>query len=276
MKGKLTQMSSMKKYIKTFELGFKSAMEYRVDFLLSIVSILFPIIIQIYIWMAVFHNNHDASVHGYSYKQLIVYSILSGIISKLVATGFEYDINKDIKDGSLNKFVVQPIGYFLYRISCFFGNKFFQFIIILFLLVCIILFGNVHFHMFIEFSRILIFIPAIFLSLCLNALIFFTISAAAFWVSDANGAFIILGLVTNVASGGVFPLEFFGKLFNNILYFLPFKYIIYFPINIINGKISFSSIYAGMGIQCFWILILYVLSKAVWDIGMKKYIAVGG
>lgn len=45
---------------------------------------------------------------GYSYTEIIVYTLLAGLVSKLVITGFEYQINEDIKDGGLNKYLIRP------------------------------------------------------------------------------------------------------------------------------------------------------------------------
>lgn len=77
-------------------------------------------------------------------------------------------------------------------------------------------------------------------------------------------------------SGGLFPLEVFGETVQKVFNLLPFKYIIYFPINIINGKLDLSMVWYGLILQLFWIFILTLLSAQLWKMGTRKYIAIGG
>ena len=51
------------KYVKTFELGFQMAMEYRLNFLLSLVSAAYPIFIQTFLWTAIFTASSNSVVY---------------------------------------------------------------------------------------------------------------------------------------------------------------------------------------------------------------------
>jgi ABC-type uncharacterized transport system, permease component len=68
----------------------------------------------------------------------------------------------------------------------------------------------------------------------------------------------------------------FGKDILKFFDLLPFKYIIYFPINILNGKLPVEAILSRIAIQFLWILLLALVSNILWKVGMKKYIAIGG
>jgi ABC-2 type transport system permease protein len=114
-------MDFLYKYLKAFQLGIQSAMEYRADFILSLCSGGFIILIQCFLWTAVFDSSPHPVVYGYTFPQMIAYSIMAGLVAKIVAAGFQWEIVADIKNGGLNKFIVQPMSYFLYRICCFLG-----------------------------------------------------------------------------------------------------------------------------------------------------------
>lgn len=260
------------KYFKSLLLGLKNTMEYRADFALSIVSGVFAVIMQYFLWTAIYANTKSTLVYGYTYRQMIAYTIIAVVISKLVSTGFEWDIAEDIKNGGISKFLVQPINYGYYRISCFLGGKCFQlpFIFGVSLLFCIMTKINI------ELVRLVIFVPFILLAIMLNFLLFYCISTLAFWMSEVWGVFICYNLITSILSGGVFPLDIFGPKVMAIFNFLPFKYIVYYPINIINGKLSLNEISIGIIFLCVWIVIMSLIAKIIWKTGMKKYIAVGG
>ncbi|WP_313560446.1 ABC transporter permease [Ruminiclostridium cellobioparum] len=266
----------VKKYTRVFILGVQSSMEYRTDFLLTIFSAFVPIVIQYFLWSAIFNNSSEAKVYGYTFAQMITYSILSGIFSKLLATGFEWEVASDIKSGGLNKFIVQPIGYFLYRISNFLGGKFINSIVMMFITLSTLVVLKYYLRDQIEIERIFFLLVILFLALLLNFLIFFCVSTLAFWMIEIWQVFTILGIVINVASGGIFPLDIFGKNFLRVIEFLPFKYTIYFPINVISGKLNYDDLSKGILIQLFWVVFLFILSNYLWKKGMKKYVAVGG
>ena len=48
---------------------------------------------------------------------MIAYTFLAGLVARIVRTGFEYEIMDDIKNGKYSRFLVQPLGYFGYRLA---------------------------------------------------------------------------------------------------------------------------------------------------------------
>lgn len=251
-------------------------MEYRTNFLLSLASGAFAILIQYFVWTAIYKSNPSNTLFGYEYEQMIVYIILAGLLSKVMSTGFEWEIASDIKNGGLSRFLVQPIRYLPYRIMNFLGAKLVQ--LFMFSIISAIILVSLYFSIGLElaFGNIGLLFLVILLSLLLNCLLFYCISALAFWITEIAAVFIGLGVVTNILSGGIFPLDVFGEKVEKVLLMLPFPYVIYFPLNILGGKYTMGDIVNGLLIQCFWIIICYALAKLLWHKGMKKYVAIGG
>ena len=266
----------MSKYSRVFTLGLKNSMEYRTNFFFSIISAIFPIIIQIYLWTAIFNSSDSEIIYGYTYIQLILYSILASIISKLMTTGIENEISEDIKSGNLSKFLVQPIAYFLYKICSSYGQKIYQFILMfIFLGLCMYIF-NIFYNMEINFINFLFMLPIIFLSLLLSIIVSCVFSLLAFWLTEAWAAFMILGILVNVVSGGIFPLDIFGDKAVRVLNLFPFNYMVYFPINVFCNRIVGNDILIGVIIQIIWIIVLIILLNVFWSLGLKKFTATGG
>lgn len=269
-------MKKIHKYLVAFSLGAQSSMEYRWNFLLGLISFVLPLTIQYFMWTGIFNNSQGDVVFGYTYSQMMVYSVQAVLVSKLLAGGVEWEVMDDIKNGGLSKFVIKPISYFKYRITCFLGQKSFNFLII-FTIICIVLLVlDLYIGLDTGINNLLIFIISILLSLFINFLIYFTLAAIAFWINEAWGVFVVLGVVVNIISGGIFPLDIFGDKIINIFKFLPFQYTVFFPVNVLNGKLSGQEIVYGLLIQIAWIGIMFVVTKILWKLGMKKYTAVGG
>ncbi len=269
-------MGLLKKYIKAFLMGLQSAMEYRADFFLSIFSGTFIILIQCFFWTAVFASSSSTIVYGYTFPQMISYSIMAGLVAKMTSTGFEWEIAEDIKSGGLSKFIVQPVSYFYYRVCCFFGRKVLQFGILAILSVAALVFCVQFLSLEINLINIILFVPFVVLSMVLNFLIYYCISSLAFIMTEIWGVFAAAGQGILMLSGGIFPLDIFSGGVLRVLNLLPFKYLVYFPANILNGHLKPEEILNGALIQTVWIILFLVLSRICWISGMKKYVAVGG
>lgn len=266
----------LQKYAKAFEMGFQMALEYRINFLISLISAAYPIFIQSFLWTAIYNGSSQDVVYGFTYRQIIAYTFLAGLVARIVRTGFEYEIMDDIKSGKYSKFLVQPIGYFAYRICSFFGQKLPNLGMILAILVVVLIGLNAFWGVSVELVRILAFLVSIALAVMLNFLIFYCVSSVAFWIVEIGFLFEGIRIVTVLLSGGIFPLEVFGERFVQVMNLLPFKYTVNYPINVLNGKITPAGILEGTLIQILWIAICWGLANLLWRIGGRRYVAVGG
>lgn len=266
----------LKKYRMTFEMGFQTALEYRLNFAISLIGAAFPIFIQTFLWTAIYTNSTESELFGYSYRQIIAYTFLAGLVARIVRTGFEYEIMTDIKNGKFSTFLVQPVGYFPYRLANFFGQKIPSLAMILALMVLLLIGLTVFWGVPLEFARILLFLLTLFLALTLNFLIFYSISAIAFWIVEIGYLFEGIRIVIILLSGGIFPLEVFGERFVQIMNVLPFKYTVSYPINVLNGKVPSSEIAFGILMQLVWIAAGIVIANNLWRVSSKRYVSVGG
>lgn len=266
----------LRKYTRTFEMGLQTALEYRINFAISLISATYPIFIQCFLWTAIYRDSTETELYGYTYRQIIVYTFLAGLVVRIVRTGFEYEIMDDIKTGKFSKFLVQPLGYFPYRLANFFGQKLPSTAMVLGILAFILIGLNVFWGISVTFDRIVVFLMTLVLALGLNFLIFYCISSMAFWIVEIGFLFEGIRIVIILLSGGIFPLEVFGSRFVQITNLLPFKYTVNYPINVLNGKISSGDIAPGMLIQCVWIAICVLLAHYLWRVGGRRYVAVGG
>lgn len=269
-------MPPLEKYRKAFEMGFQMALEYRLNFLLSLVSAVYPIFIQTFLWTAIFNSTHETEVYGFSYRQMIAYTFLAGLVVRMVRAGFEYDIMNDVKTGSYSKFLVQPLGYFPYRLCSYFGQKLPNQATILALLVIVLAGLNLFWGFAPGLLQILGFLASLVLAIGLNFMIFYCISSISFWIVEIGFLFEGIRITTVLLSGGIFPLEVFGAQFVSIMKLLPFMYTVNYPINVLNGRLSSAEVGQGLLMQCLWIGGCMLLSNLLWRVGNRRYVAVGG
>lgn len=269
-------MGPYRKYLKSFALGAQSAMEYRADFILGMVSAAWPIFIQYFLWKSIYAGSGQQSLFGYTYAQMVTYVIIANIVQRLTRTGFEYDMLDDIKNGGLDKFMIRPIGYFQYRMATFLGGKLAQLAVIFLVMLGAVaaingIYGNV-----IAPLNIVYFTAALLLAFLLNFIIFFCVGMLAFTFTEIGFFYEAVRIVFIAFSGGIFPLDVFGPGVNAAMSFLPFKYTVNFPVDVLTGRLTGFDAVAGCLIQLGWIAALSALSLALWNRGLKKYVAAGG
>lgn len=264
------------KYVQSFIIGMQNALEYRVNFLISLLGIAIPLIMQLFLWTAVFNNASSDQVYGYTFSEMIVYVVLAGLLSKLVATGFEKKIAEDIKNGGISKFLIKPINYFTYTLSCFIGEKSIHLAIMSIIMTIGVISLHVIFGFMITPIEVILFIISVIFALCINFVLFYMLGLIAFYLSEVWGILYGADLAVILVSGGILPLETFGPTLLQLFAYLPFKYIIFFPIQILSGQLTLNEVYFGLGIQIIWIIVLMLIAKFVWTNGLKKYIASGG
>lgn len=263
------------KYAYIFSMGIEKAMEYRMDFLLSLMSTVFPIIMQVYMWTALYSVG-AADRNGYTYEQMILYTLFAGITAKIVSTGFEMDVLSDIKDGGLNKYLVKPVSYYGYYFASFLGGKVIAVAILLVMTGVVLGVSVQYLEIAVRGIQVLAYLISLILALILNFLIYFLISLAGFWITEISKMFGTISIVLVVISGGVFPMDIFGNTIKTLSEILPFSYTTQFSVNIINGRLEAVQIGQGFLIQVIWICILSAGIKVIWKRGLKRYVAAGG
>ncbi|MDG0872115.1 ABC-2 family transporter protein [Paenibacillus thiaminolyticus] len=264
------------KYGAAFKIGLQASMEYRLQFLIGLVSLIFPIGIQSLIWTAVYRSSADGVLYGYDYSQMILYTLLSCIVTKLVMTQLEHTIAEDIKSGGLNAYLVRPISYFGYRLSAYAGSRVISDTVLLGLVAAVLLIAVRYGHDPLPPVRLALFAAALLLAAAVQFLLSYAICALAFRLAEISYFFVITGLIVQIVSGGIVPLEVFGETVNGWFSLLPFKYTIYFPVNVLTGRIPASESLDGIAIQCGWIVILAGTAHIAWRIGLKRYVGLGG
>jgi ABC-type uncharacterized transport system, permease component len=254
----------------------QSTLEYRGDFLLGMLSSVWPMFIQYFLWSSLYRAADGAALFGYTYTQMIAYTVFANIVQQFLRTGFEYEMNQDIKLGGLDKFIVRPVGYFHYRMTNFLGAKLVQSIFVFALLIGAVFMLNGVFGPVVTLPGAACFLAVICMACVLNYIIFFCVGTLAFWLSEIGFFFEAFRIVFIACSGGIFPLDVLGPRVAAVLNWMPFRYTVNFPVDVICGRVPVQQIVSGVLAMCVWMVLLRLLADALWRMGLKRYTAAGG
>ncbi len=265
-----------KKYIISLTNSIQTAITYRFSFFIGAFTMIIPFIIKNYIWDSAITYSDNSTISGYTVNSIIIYNALAMIFGNLIRTNVQYEVAYEIKDGGLNRYLVQPINHMKYWLSKFIGKKCIDMLntlvfgIILFIYLSDVVISTINYDKTIITSIVLI------LGLVLNFLLYYIISLSAFWFLEVSSFFTAINFVIMFLSGEIIPLDVLPNSINRILEILPFAYSVYFPIEILLNRVDTNEVIFKIVIQLLWIVILLLVAKGLWFIGIKRYEAIGG
>lgn len=263
----------MRKYIKVFSNCLQDYSVYRLNFILTRVRIILSILITYFLWLAVYADTN--SVFGYHKIQMLTYILLTLFINGIIFSTQTSRIAEEINYGKLSNFLIKPISYFFYNLARDLSDKFinvffsiFEFLLIIFFLKPVI---------FIQSDLSIIFMFCVFLIIA--SILYFEIgvllSFIGFWSNEIWAPRFLFFILISFLSGVYFPLDIMPPVIFNILSYLPFTYLVYFPLKIFLGQMSNILIIKGLFISIFWLFMFYILVKVLWAKGLKSYTAEG-
>ena len=226
---------NLRKYLAFVKLIFIRLSKYKYEIIWNFLSSVILIIFLISFWKSVYVSG--GTIKGYDFNDILKYTLLSQIIYALTTNRIDRVISKQIQDGSILNSLTTPV------------NLFFKF--------WFIRIGEV---VWVFLTQIILFILTIFISIYLNFVINYIVGLFSCWIISVEGVTHFKDFLFSICSGLLIPLEFFEDKYRNIIEFLPFKYIIYMPINSlkVNSIENFYSILYGI----IWCLVLsYILFK---------------
>jgi ABC-2 type transport system permease protein len=122
---------------------------------------------------------------------------------------------------------------------------------------------------------VVLFITAIINAWLLSFLIQYMNGLLAFWITQAVAVFDLWFGLWSLFSGYLIPLDLMPSVVQRLAFWLPFRYQLAVPLEIILGRLQGTDMWISLGMQWLWIAIAYSLCRLMWQRGLRRYSAVG-
>lgn len=266
----------MEKYWTIFKISFQQEFAYKLNFVMWRVRNVLQILVAYFLWDTIF-SDPGRVVFGYDKARILTYVLGVLIIRALVFSARSVDVPSEISEGNLTNYLLKPINYFKYwairDASSKFLNIAFSVVEILFLIFVLKV------NLFVQTNFVYIF--GFVLSLVVANILFFVIrfitSSITFWAPELawGSQFLVLMILTEFLSGSMMPLDILPEAVQKVLYFTPFPYLLFFPLQVYLGKIPINIMFQGIMISGAWCVALYFIMRLIWLSGIKTYRAEG-
>src|ERR1051325_1447943 len=269
---------SVKKYWHALNIGIQNNLTYRFNYLARALFGLIPLTAVIFLWRTIYTaKGADAVVSSYKLAEMISYYLIVTVVDALTAVNEDdWQIATDIKDGNISQFLLKPVDYLAFRLCLFVSGRFTYLAAAALPLAAFFFWLREYFVLPADWTTLGWFAVSLVLTALLQFFLSYTMAMLAFWVLEVSTFIFILYAFEYIASGHLFPLDILPKSIEQVLFYLPFTYQLYFPVSVYMGKSAGAELIRGLIIQAFWVAFAYAMARLAWNRGIKKYSAVGG
>jgi viologen exporter family transport system permease protein len=259
-----------RKLLALLRANWAGTMAYRANILIYMLSATSPLI-SLFVWLSL---SADGPVQGYSSVGFIAYFLAVIFVRQMTGAWIDWELNYHIREGTLSQKLLKPIDPIFDFLVVNTTDKLFRLpIVITPMLLAAMLVPGVHY----DLSLLTTGAFVLALALCF-LLIFFSIfcmGTLSFWTTYALSISELWYGFRTLLSGGLAPLDLLPAPLPQLSVYLPFRYMLSFPVEILLGQLNGEQIGFGFAVQGAWLLAFIGLYRFLWARGLRLYSAVG-
>ncbi|MBL7716884.1 MAG: ABC-2 family transporter protein [Bdellovibrionales bacterium] len=262
--------------------GFQDATAYRLEFLFEVLGAAFvPAAIQWVLWYALFKVGGATQIAGMTYEDMVAYTLVSILFTQVRGGDHDFELAEMIRGGGLSNYLLRPVGVVEFVYIRGVAPKIFIAGFCLVLGIAAMLLSKI-------FPSVAAATPNLTpLNLIYGmALAFFgniihyqvgaTLATASFYWEEAYSLMMVKNMIVQLLSGELIPLNLFPESMQWIWKSTPFYLYVFGPTQIALGRWSTEEIWMQFGIAGLWMIGGWVLIRASWGLGIRRYLSLGG
>lgn len=265
-------MRWLKAYPALLKASFAVAVEYRAVTAIWILTGVLPLLMMM-VWIAVTEQTPSGEVNGFDRLDFIGYFLAITLVRRMVGVWIIWDIDEDIRLGKLSYRLLKPIDPGHSYFAAILGDKPFEMLWIAPpIILATYLLGVVY---PLAWYTLPLMLSAVFVALMIDFCMQMLIGSLGFWVTQVISFAQIWFYLRAFFSGWIIPLAMFPESMQSFLHYLPFRYLLSFPVEILMGTLTTAEIAQGFMIELSWLILIYICYRLLWRYGLSKFTAVG-
>ncbi len=268
----MTLAPSLRIIRRLIAIDLSTAMVYRGEFLLYMVSAVLGPTISLMIWRAALASGAELPV---DVEYLTTYFVLLGVVSMLTSSWISGFLAEEIRDGKLSIWIVRPGSTHFNGIANNLSEKIVKTVALAPLIFVIWWFFRDAVVLPSDPLRWLLFVLSVVGGAVMIYAMDVMVGALAFWVDDITGIDRARDMVASVLRGAIVPLALMPGWARGVVDLQPFRYTLSFPIELVIGDLSGDGLMVGMLLQLTYPVLFLAGAMMLWRRGMRAYAAVG-
>lgn len=247
------------KFLKLVKLYFQRNFVFRLNFIMGWAITILKFLFTVMFWLCALNKGSENFM--YSSKEMIIYFFVVMFIGLFIETDITDKVADSIYSGNLSTDLLKPVSYHMLNFANCMAMKLILFAVLVCAAVVLLFFSS--------YSSL--FSLSVLFSLIINFEMCYLIGLLAFWTNTVWGISMVNSVLIDVFGGRLFPILIASPVMQKICAILPYQYIYYVPVQILERKTGIISLFA----QVVYSLILFVISQIIFKHGLKRYEAIG-
>lgn len=282
-----TLFGVVRKYWRILQISLMERLAYRADWMLTTFLRFLPMVTTILLWTAIYTGAASergkgigsVELAGFSINAMISYLLLVHI-SRMFSSmpGLAGSIARDIREGTLKKYLLQPLDMLSYLVFYRMAHKVAYMVSVAVPYTVIFFLCRDYFtetgwpHL----SILAAYIVSLFLAFIIGFHFEACMGMIGFWFLEVSSLLYIINMLNYFVSGHMFPIDLLPSPWPEVLKVLPFQYLAYFPAAVFLGKVQGAELTRGLIIEVAWAVGLVVMARWLYHRGLRRYSAYGG
>jgi len=275
-------LSSIKTWWIVLRISIEERLVYRGDFALGTLVRFLPVVVQIFLWSAVFQSveasgSGSNQIVGYSYHDMIAYYLLV-MIGRAFSSmpGLSSGIARDIRTGMVKKYLIQPIDMLGFLLLYRLAHKLVYYVVAAAPFALVFFLCRGFFAGWPDAGTLSAFFASLIMSFLLGFFMEAMLGMIGFWFLEVSSLLFVYMLFNFFFSGHMFPIDMLPGVVGAIVKLAPFQYLAYFPAAVFLGKIQGAALIRGLAVQLSWVIFFCVAGRVAFHFGTRRYSGFGG
>lgn len=212
-------------------------------------------------------------VEGYSAGEFAAYFIIFMLVNHATFTWIMWEYGYLIREGTLSGWLLRPLHPIHRDVAQNLAYKVMTLVAMIPATIILIIAFDPTFN-FALWSTVA-FVPALIFAMVLRFLVEWMLAMAAFWTTRVSAINELYFVALLFFSGQLAPLTLFPAPVQAAAWLLPFRWMLYFPVELLLGRVTPEAAVIGYAAQVAWIAGSSLLLMFVWRRGVRQFSAVG-
>lgn len=258
------------KYAALMRRSLAAMFEYRASMLIWMLINVTPLV-MLAVW---FSMSEGGPIAGYTQSDFVSYYLLLALVQQMTSVWVIYELDYEIRHGDLSIKLLHPLNPLHDYLSTNLADKILRpFALIPLAFAAWLIFPAIQYHL--SPLRVVLFIAAMAAGWFIRFMSQFIFGLLAFWVSDSMTLNDIWFALSEMLGGMIAPLDLFPPQVTAVANWLPFRFMLSFPVEIVSGRLTSIELATGSAAMMFWVVLSVVIYRWVWRRGIRQFSAFG-
>lgn len=260
----------IRSYLALIKAYWQVVMEYRAGMVIWILSNTLPLV-MLAVWLAL---AAEGPVGRFDAREFIRYYLILLLVRQMTTVWVVWDLDRDIRLGELSPKLLLPLDPIHQHVAFNWADKIFRLLTVVPLIALVLITAGAWPERA-GIGRLLLFAVTTLAAWTIRFLSQFAIGTLSFWITQslALNEMFYAGLL--MLGGVIAPLELFPDLVRQWTIYLPFRYMLSLPVEILLGRLDPHQLAQALVLQAVWLLLWFTAYRLLWKAGLKRYGAVG-